>query len=240
MIHDWYRDPVDVRLVLAKGCSKTTAANPGNLVEQLLHVNDRVGCVGGETYPRQTDHFALRSVREQHLARRRGVQRQVPAGSAPASSGGIRPGDRDNAVIFKGTEHRRISDRARQPLHVRQRDRLKVDHLLGSAAEPDQRHAEAVPARVSVLFHEAALLERGEQARGRRLVNSETTGQFCHAHLAVPVPQGQQKRRRAVDRPHRVPIQNLVHGDDRCRAGERLRCQRPVHRAVTSQLRRRA
>ena len=62
--------------------------------------------------------------------------------------------------------------------------------------------------RLVVLLDEAALLERGQQPRRRRLVQAEAAGELGHAGLALRVAEGQQQGRRPIDRADRVAVKD--------------------------------
>ena len=106
-------------------------------------------------------------------------------------------------------------------------DAAQVERPLGALGEADDDEAEAVLAGLVVLLDQAALLERGEQPRRGRLVQAEPAGELGHAGLALALAEGEQERRRAIDRADRVAVED--HRRPARSAGARVR-----HRAVGS------
>ncbi len=82
---------------------------------------------------------------------------------------------------------------AGEPFELRHGDRPQIESPLGVTAEPHDRESEPVLARVVVLLHQAALLERGEQTRCGGLVESEAPGEFRYACLPLRLPQSDQE-----------------------------------------------
>ena len=117
-------------------------------------------------------------------------------------------GDRQHRVAVEDPEAGRLVRQARQPLELRQRDPAQVERPLGPFGEADDDQPEAVLAGLVVLLDETALLERGQQARGRRLVQPEPTGELRDAGLALAVAEGEQERRGPVDRSDGVPVED--------------------------------
>ena len=75
-------------------------------------------------------------------------------------------------------------------------------------AETDHRQPEPVLARVIVLLHQTALLERGEQAGRSRLVQAQATSELRDPCLPVRFPQRNQQRGGTIHRPYSVAIQH--------------------------------
>ena len=95
-----------------------------------------------------------------------------------------------------------------QPLELGQRDPAQVERPLGPLGQADDDQPEAVLAGLVVLLDEAALLERGEQPRRGRLVQPEPAGELGHAGLALALAEGEQERRRPIDRADRVAVED--------------------------------
>src|SRR4029077_12863814 len=74
--------------------------------------------------------------------------------------------------------------------------------------EPDDHEAEPVLSGLVVLLDQAALLERGEQPRGGRLVEPETARQFGDTGFALALAEREEERRRPVDRADGVAVED--------------------------------
>jgi len=95
------------------------------------------------------------------------------AGPISAHPRSIRIRDRQNAVALDHLEGRRLSKRPSQRFQFRHRNGPQIQRPFGMTAESNDRQSESVLARVVVLLNQAPLLERGEQTRRGRLVQSE-------------------------------------------------------------------
>ena len=138
------------------------------------------------------------------------VERRGPAG--PVADGdevrAVDLGDRQHRVALEDPEAGRLVGQAGEPLELGQRDAAQVERPLGPLGEADDDEAEAVLAGLVVLFDEAALLERGEQPRGGRLVQPEAACELGHPGLALALAEREQQRGRPVDRADRVAVED--------------------------------
>jgi hypothetical protein len=66
-----------------------------------------------------------------------------------------------------------------------------------------------VLAGIVVLLDEAPLLEGGKQTRRGRLVQSEAACELGDSCFPLRFPQRNQKRRSAIDRPYRIPVEHF-------------------------------
>ena len=87
-----------------------------------------------------------------------------------------------------------------------------------------------------VLLHHAALLERGQKARSRRLVKSETSREFGDPGLPIPVPKGDEEGCGTVDRPYFALVRHpTVHRNQRG-GGDMFKCRCRIHNQGASQV----
>ena len=102
-----------------------------------------------------------------------------------ASAGPVADGDEVRAVGLRDgqqlvavdhAESRRLVGQAGQPFQLGHGDASQVEGALGAFGQPNHDEAKAVLAGLVVLLDQAPFLERGEQPRRGRLVESQPPG----------------------------------------------------------------
>jgi len=81
-----------------------------------------------------------------------------------------------------------------------------LDYLFATSRGGDHTPA-ALPG--VVLLDEAPLLEGGKQTRRGRLVQAEAACELGDSCFPLRFPQRNQKRRSAIDRPYRIPVEHF-------------------------------
>ena len=201
---------IEIQLVLADRHRVAATADPGELLEQRLELDDRPLRVADEAAPDDPQDLALGQRRQQDLARRDAVERRGSPG--PVTDGdevrAVDLGDRQHRVALEDPETGRLVGQPRQALEFGQRDPAQVEGPLRALGEADDDQPEAVLAGLVVLFDEAALLERGEQPRGGRLVQPEPARELGHPGLALALAEGEQECRGPIDRSDGVAVED--------------------------------
>ena len=85
-------------------------------------------------------------------------------------------GDGQQRLAVEDADAGRLVRQARQPLELGHRDAAQVERPFGALGQADDDEAEPVLAGLIVLLDQAALLERRQQPRGRRLVEARAAG----------------------------------------------------------------
>ena len=102
-------------------------------------------------------------------------------------------GDGQQRIAVEDAEPGRLVGQSGEALQLRHRDAAEVEGPLGPLGEADDDEPEAVLAGLVVLLDEAALLERREQPRRRRLVEPEPAGELGDTGLALGSPSASSR-----------------------------------------------
>ena len=204
-------DRVEPELVLADGRRVAASADPGQLLEERLELDDRPLRVADEAAADDPQDLALGERRQEDLARGDAVERRRPAGP-------VADGDEVRAVDLGD---RRASSRRRGSRGRSSR---------GSAGRAARAPGSAMPRRSSVRSARSARRMTTRPSRylpvssscstrprfwsvaSRRdavdLCRPEPARQLGHAGLALALAEGEQQGRRPVDRADRVAVED--------------------------------
>ena len=122
----------------------------------------------------------------------------------------IRLRDGEQLVAVEHAQPGRLMGEPGQALELREGQPAQIERALRSLGQADDDQPEPVLARLVVLLHQTALLERREQARRGRLVEAEPAGELGDASGPRRVSERKQERRRSIDRTDGVALER--HG----------------------------
>ena len=156
------------------------------LGDERRRVDDRVGRQALERPRQEAIPLGLRHVGQQHLPVRRAMQRRAAPDPAHAHDR-ARARDLVDVDDRVAGEHAEVHRLAR-PLGEVLQDRVggpdEVETRHRRPGQPDETEAEAVLLGHRIAFDETSFGERGDQSRGRGLVDVEEPSELGHAERA--------------------------------------------------------